>query len=142
MARSVRRIVARFAVEGKPDPLAEIARLQSFRAPAARAFGPTPERALPASRVNNAQCFPLRILVEGGRAMLATRPKRGLFCAMRRFHDQRQWYPSHGGCSAPAQRSGAIYQGPLLREPECAGFAAAARKPAADQYPDQCWRQP
>jgi hypothetical protein len=42
---------------------------------------------------------------------------------------------------AAAQRARAIREGPLVREPERAAFAAAATGAAADQHPDQRQRQ-
>src|ERR1043165_7649771 len=74
-----------------------------------------------------------RRLVERGGAMLATRPDTGLF-GEETFHDQWQRHPARGRASA-AQRAGAIYQGPVVRESERAGLAGAADPAAADQQP-------
>src|SRR5271168_3895920 len=94
------------------------------------------------------------ILVERGRAMIATRPDKAFIASLlgefgcakwlrspnrsrRNSYDQRQWYASRGGPSAPAERVGAIYQGPVVRKPERAGLVGPATAAAGNQYPDQ-----
>src|ERR1035441_4940744 len=58
-----------------------------------------------------------------------------------RFHDQRQRRASRGGPSSPVERSGAVYQGPVVRKSERTLLAGAASAAAGDQHPDQRQRQ-
>src|SRR5262249_293570 len=130
------RIVARFAAEGKPGPVKKSLIFDCVEPPLWRGL----RRGLHAIRVTAGLVGGV-VVGGGGRGRIGTGREDRFFCARRDFHDKRQRCPIRCRRPAPTQRIGAIYQGFVLRESECAVVAGTPTDPAPDQHSDQCGGQ-